>query len=204
MVEDLATIDRLTRLYEAETASDISLQEASGDGVSTDDYLGDLALITSSSSPEYVERSFKRLVERFSREATPRILSIIREQELEYGYESPAEQFIREKLSEAPAVAKEWLGNLFLEYFDAPDVLVALLHAISHFDYNDIFPTGQMMALAALRYQNPEVRESAVRAFENWGNSDSLLKVLRAIRFREEWLQNYVEQVVRDLEQELQ
>ena len=203
MVEDLATIDRLTGLYEAETALDISLQEASGDGVSTDDYLGDLALITSSSSREYVERSFKRLVERFSREATPRILSMIREQELEYGYESPAEQFIREKFAESPSVAKEWLGRLFLEYFDAPDVLVALLHAISHFEYNDIFPTGQMMALAALRHENPEVRESGVRALESWGNSDSL-KVLRAIRFREKWLQNYVEQVVRDLEQELQ
>lgn len=77
-----------------------------------------------------------------------------------------------------------------------------MLRIIGRFDEEIIFPQGKTMALAALSHKNDEVKELGVRAFENW-NSLNSLEVLKNISFDSNWLQDYLNQVIKDLKSEL-
>jgi hypothetical protein len=143
-----------------------------------------------------------RRLKKFKGKYTTELLRIIREQDFEYGFDSPADLFVRELLRQNLTVTKEWLNSIFIDYFDDTRILIGLLQIISHIDYLEICPEGATMALAALSHVNPEVRECGIRAFENWGTVESL-KVLRNVKCQEKWLQEYVQQVILDLEEEL-
>ena len=57
-------------------------------------------------------------------------------------------------------------------------------------------------SLAAFPNKNQEVKEAAIRAFESWGNLESL-KILKNISLEEEWLSEYLNEVISDLNEEL-
>ena len=55
------------------------------------------------------------------------------------------------------------------------------------------------MALALLQHRSASVREFAIKAFENWNSKQSLM-FLRNIKCDQQWLQDYLEEVIRDIE----
>ena len=126
-------------------------------------------------------------------------LRIICEQDFEYGLSSQADLFIAQLLNINASVTKEWLNSLFIENFRNSRIILGLLQVVSHLEYIDANPEGPTMALAALSHSDPEVRECAIRAFENWESADSL-NVLRGVKYSEEWLQEYAEKVIVYLE----
>ena len=199
---NIVEIDKTPELEKVK-ASEHALNEMHFADSSVDSYLEDSISTISNSSLENVQEISKRIFTEFVLKETPRLISIIEEQEFEYGFESPAERFIKEKLRVNSFVTKEWLNDLFLRMFDNTRVIIGLLQAISHLNYLEIYPTGQTMALAALSHKNAEVRECGIRAFENWCNNESL-KVLKNVHYPEKWLQDYVNQVIKDIEEELQ
>lgn len=144
----------------------------------------------------------KHQLRKFRDNYTKELLHIILEQDFEYGFDSPADLFIKDLLNQNPIVTREWLNSVFLEYFYDRRILIGLLQLLSHMDYFEIYPQGQTMAVAALSHVDSEVRECGIRAFENWSNIESL-NVLRNLKCPEEWLQEYVQQVISDLEEEL-
>lgn len=119
--------------------------------------------------------------------------------ELEYGYTSMLDVFLEKELEERPDETREWVCKLFYEHFEEPWILVKILRTLAHMNNETIKPIGQVLALDALRHRDAEVRESAVRVFENWGSKE-YLPHLRKVYFKEDWLQDYVFQVIRDLE----
>ncbi|PFD55831.1 hypothetical protein [Bacillus thuringiensis] len=129
-------------------------------------------------------------------------LNMIRNDTFESGYSSSSEEFVKSVLKINPIQTKEELNSIFLKNFHDEKILIGILHIISHIEYEDIFPQGQTIALAALSHRDIEVREYAIRSFENWGNGASL-PILKNVAFSEKWLQDYVDEVISDLEEEL-
>jgi hypothetical protein len=78
-------------------------------------------------------------------------------------------------------------------------IIIGALHLLSHFDYEDVYPIGQTIAVAALSHKCDEVCEYALKCFENWGHCDSIDK-LKSIRFSTNWLQDYANDIIRELE----
>lgn len=144
----------------------------------------------------------KQRLNKFKEKYTKELLTIILEQDFEYGFDSPADLFIKRLLNQNPTATKEWLNSVFIDYFHDTRILIGLLQIISHIEYFEIYPQGPTMAVAALSHVDSEVRECGIRAFENWGTVASL-NVLRNLRCHEKWLQEYVQQVISDLEEEL-
>ena len=136
----------------------------------------------------------------YKKQFTDSLLQLIREEIFEFGMENAADTYVQENLRDNPFVTKELLNSLFLDYFTDIGVTTGLLRIIAHLDYEDINPTGPIMALAALSHQNTEVRECAIRAFENWCHIDSL-DYLKAIKCNERWLQTYLDKVISDFEE---
>ena len=139
-----------------------------------------------------------RLKSNFSR----RFLQLVREQDFEYGFDSPADELVRKCLHENRLATKEWLNDLFIQNFGVEAVIIGILQVFSHLDYQEASPEGPTMALAALSNMSAEVRECGIRAFENWGTLQSL-EVLRKVSCPEKWLDDYLKQVITGLKKEL-
>lgn len=153
--------------------------------------------INSSSSNNNIE-DYDSQLEVFNKQFTLHLISIILEQEFEYGFESSGDKFIKEIMTKSRIITRTWLNGVFLDYFSKPRILIGILQIISHLPYTEIYPEGPTMAIAALKHTDAEVRETGVRCFENWGSPDTL-NILENLRFNESWLQNYVNQVIEDL-----
>jgi hypothetical protein len=139
-------------------------------------------------------------IEEFENRFTDTLLHLIREEIFEYGMENAADIFVQEHLKNNPFITKNCINSIFLKNFANIGVTTGLLRIIAHLDYTEIEPTGPTIAVAALSHENAEVRESGIRAFENWEDISSL-EYLKHIKCKEQWLQDYLEQVIIDLEE---
>jgi len=139
---------------------------------------------------------------RLQRTVTPSFLQLCREESFEFGFESPSEMLVRTQLKVDPVAARTWLSKLFVERFHDSVAVIGILRVIGRLSEKEIFPDGQTMAGTALSYDNDEVKELGVRAFENWGSKTSW-NMLRNIHTGTKWLDDYIEEVVADLSDKL-
>ena len=126
-------------------------------------------------------------------------ICLLRDSEFEYGYSSPAEEYVSAQLLKFGPLVREWINELFLEYFADPYILGGVLRVMSHFEYNRLYPQGITMCIAALSHSEPVIKEEAVRVIENWENAD-MIPLLESLDVPEEWLSDYIHQVIADLE----
>ncbi len=136
---------------------------------------------------------------KYEKEFTATLIRLILESDFEFGYYSAVDKFIDQRLIENTSITKEWLNSIFVKNINNITITLGLLRAIAHIDYNLIMPEGQTMAMAALAHKNPEVRECGIRVFENWNNFESL-DILRNCKCEEDWLSEYLKQVIKDIE----
>jgi hypothetical protein len=163
------------------TAPNALVQEDDSSGISRENLLNRERL-----------RIYKRFSERF--------LELIAESEFEFGFDSAADVFVRDRLAENALATKDWIDSLFIEHYADAAIATRMLRVIGHLDYHLIAPQGPTMALAALAHSSLEVRECGVRAFENWGTLECL-RVLESVSCSEKWMEDYVRQVVVDLKE---
>ncbi len=128
-----------------------------------------------------------------------KFLQLIHDTEFEFGFSTPVDDFVRDALEKYGPFAREWINNLFIQYFENTTILSGILRVIAHFDYHQMYPQGMTMATAATTHIDAEVRECGVRCFENWADPESLI-ILRNLSFSEDWLNEYLAEVISDLE----
>ena len=126
-------------------------------------------------------------------------ICLLRDSEFEYGYSSPAEEYVSAQLLKFGPLVREWINELFLEYFADPYILGSVLRVMSHFEYNSLYPQGITMCIAALSHSEPVIKEEAVRVIENWENTD-MIPLLKRLDVPEKWLSDYIHQVIEDIE----
>lgn len=128
-----------------------------------------------------------------------RFLQLIRTSEFEFGFSTPADEYVREALDTYGTFAREWISELFHRSFDDPFVLSSILRVIAHFDYSQMYPQGMLMAAACVAHTDTDVRECCVRCFESW-KAPKTLNILQNISFSQDWLNDYLAGVIKDLE----
>lgn len=132
---------------------------------------------------------------------THNLICCLVEEDFEFGLKSRSELIISEQFSVNTLATRNWLNDIFIENFQNEKVLIGLLRIIGRFEEEIIFPQGHTMALAALVHRNDEIKELGIRAFENW-NSLNSLEILKHIEVETIWLQEYLNQVIKDLTEE--
>ena len=130
------------------------------------------------------------------------LISMLASEECETGISNPSESFFVGLLKNDRISALNVLSTVFMNCFSLEPkkitVLVGTLHLISHLDYNQVYPTGQTLAIAAISHNNAEVAEYGIKCFENWKHPDGAAK-LKAIRFPTKWLQEYADDVIAEI-----
>lgn len=134
---------------------------------------------------------------------TPLLLSYIRNEDYEFGQRCDSINLVEEQLKINEIATQNWFNKLYLKYYSTDEsILLSLLRIVEYLDKNLLFPTGQTMALASLSHKNNEVKEMGIRIFENWCCVESY-DILKNLKVDTVWLQEYIEQVKKDLEEEL-
>lgn len=131
-------------------------------------------------------------------EFTNRFTQLIQEADFEFGFSTPADEYVRKALDSYGTFAREWINELFLENFNDPFVTCAILRVIAHLEYEQMYPQGMTMAAGVSAHVDAGVRECGVRCFENWENPDAL-KILQKLSYSEDWLNDYLQRVISDL-----
>jgi len=130
--------------------------------------------------------------------------SMLESETFENGIANQSEYFFKKLFNEDRDAAINGISTLFYSNFELDgrkvSNVVGILHIISHMEYKEIYPIGQVLALAALIHDNDEVNEFAIKCFENWGNADAIAK-LEAVKFSKEWLQGYANDVINELKE---
>jgi len=111
---------------------------------------------------------------------------------------SSSERLTRKFLDRDPGQTSTALTELLMENYSNIKIVTGLLQIVSHFEYDEIKPAGPMMATATISHKNLEVRECAIRAFENWASMESL-SLLEHTEAHPAWLQDYLTQVIMDI-----
>lgn len=89
----------------------------------------------------------------------------------------------------------EWVYLLFLD--NCKNVLLSctLIHALSHLEYELVYPMGPIMAMAMFGSTDKRVVGYSVKAFSNWNSKDSL-KYINDFKPRGKWAEKELDRVI--------
>lgn len=102
-------------------------------------------------------------------------------------------------LSATPSATMKWIYDLVLNNTENVLLLCTLLHALSHIDYDKVYPNGPMFAMAMLSSKDRRVVAYAMKAFSNWNDKDSL-KYANNIAPQQDWAKKEWNRIVSYIE----
>jgi len=132
------------------------------------------------------------------------IKQLVRSFELEVvedGVSHPAEYLMTQMLQTIPGSAASWIEDAYFDTcYSRPVTASGILRCIGRLPKQYTAEWGEDLASEALWQDDPEIRESAIRAFERWGNTRAIDELtLRLEEESEPWLRDYMSEVIADL-----
>lgn len=137
-------------------------------------------------------------------EITPLLLSVIRVDDFEFGTKGASVRIVEDQLKTNPSVVNQWLNELYLKAFAEKDssLLIGILKIVEAIEHDSIRDNGRLYAMCAFSHRDLEVKELGIRILENKCNSENYW-ILRNIHTDTPWLNEYIQQVIKDFEEEL-
>ncbi len=119
------------------------------------------------------------------------------------GEVSRTEKLVKEMFGRNREAVMSALMDIYLEYFTEQDthVLKGVLELLSVLPYDEVRPSGQIMALGVMRHKNKYVVKKGIQLYERW-NSKEGIKIIKTLHFEETRFQKYAEQVIEYLERD--
>lgn len=145
----------------------------------------------------------QKRIDYLEQKITPLLISLIKNEDFEFGKKNETVKLIEQQLEFNSVATQNWFNKLYIKYFASDEkILIGLLRIVESLNETSLHPTGEIMAIAALSHKNDEVKELGVRIFENWCSLNSY-EILKSIKVETVWLQEYITQVIKDIEIEL-
>ena len=126
---------------------------------------------------------------------------------IDEGYRMPSEDMFLQLLQKNKEEVSRWFHTLENDESDSADLISKIIYMTSHISFETISQAGTTTFLIdwaqrGLTHPNLDVQEAAIGAFENWRGSLALY-ALNEFYSSEQWLQQYVHQIISELEEEL-
>ncbi len=134
-----------------------------------------------------------------------KILEAMFENEIyETGISNASEEYFVKWYEQNSNEAMNSLAKIFWDNFALDgrktNILIGILHLLSHVDYDKIVPLGALLASVGTTHVNNEVAEYALKCYENWGKVE-LIPKLEAMQFHSKWLQEYADEIIQGLKE---
>lgn len=116
--------------------------------------------------------------------------------DIEWGFYSEFDKFVIEHVEDEHFMKA--INEIYVQNYQNENVLIKILNAISEVEYEQVFPFGQMTAIAAISNKSLAVQQKGIEAFERWKREDSIA-ILENLDIKENWLKKYVEKIIINL-----
>ena len=93
----------------------------------------------------------------------------------------------------------EVVQTVYVHCFDRPMFLVGICKALLRYDLDEVNPWGSTMLAGLINHPDERVKEYVIQLIDNWKDTD-LLPILKTIQVSEDWLQDYINDVVETME----
>lgn len=128
-----------------------------------------------------------------------KLVATLLDEPIEDGVTHPAEGLIDEALRANSSHCLDWLSQVLGEHYPTrPSLCASIVRCIGRLDFVRVRGWGMRVVDDALQNSDTEVREAAIRALEAWGEPEAL-DMLRRHEDAEDWVNEYVQQVIVDL-----
>lgn len=125
---------------------------------------------------------------------------------IDEGYSMPSEDMFLQLLQRNKEDVSRWFHALENDESDHADLISKIIYMTSHISFETISQAGTTFliefARKGLMNTDLDVQEAAIGAFENW-RGQLALDALHEFHSSEPWLQQYVNQIISELEEEL-
>lgn len=136
-------------------------------------------------------------------EFVSRLLRLLNVEPVVEGFLHPAEDLISNALRHSSEKAMQWIQEVFFQnLYLRPSISADLLKCLTGLESDLAGNWAFSLAVSGLRSQSIELREAAVRFFENRGGSDSFNALLDYLPHEDvDWMTDYIKGVITDLAQ---
>lgn len=135
------------------------------------------------------------------KELTPKLITELKYLPLDDSEITNAEKLALDiEKSYSVRVLGEVLQNIYIQYNDYCNMLIGICKIIGRFELKEVMPWGPTMLMGLLAHKSEAVKEYAVSVVENWSDVE-LLPVLRNLDCSSRWLKEYIDDVVKYLEE---
>lgn len=128
------------------------------------------------------------------------LLFYIENEEIGLGTYTEADKLLEKYLNNHNIITQSMLSNICKDNIKNPDILCKVLLLISRIEPSKLDQTGHIIAMAALNHGNNDVKEYAIRVYENFSDKNAL-EFLEESKEDVYWIQQYKEEIIRDLKE---
>lgn len=123
----------------------------------------------------------------------------------ECGIANPSEDYFSATYKENFDEGLSVLNKLFVKHYGKQEkeninLMIGILHILSHFEFELVSSMNNLMVPKALKHENEEICEYAIKCYENWENFDFFsLQLLKQVKHRpnvSKWLCEYSKSVL--------
>lgn len=93
----------------------------------------------------------------------------------------------------------EVVQTVYVRHFHNASYLVGICNSLLRYDLDEVQPWGATMLAGFLNHPDERVQEATVQLIDNWADTE-LLPILKTLQVSSKWLENYVNDVVINLE----
>ncbi len=155
---------------------------------------------TKNSTSSIVDNTQKKKEETLQKEFEEKLLFYFQNEEIGLGTYTEADKLLESYLDDFNNLTQGMISKIFRKNIKEPEILCKLLLLISRLNPSKIDKTGHMIAMAALNHDNNDVKEYAIRVFENFSDESSL-EFLEESKQDIFWLQEYKEEIIQELKE---
>lgn len=132
-------------------------------------------------------------------DAVERLTLLAIAEDVEPGKVSLVQGNLEKLLEKDSAFAQQVVQEVYLKNSSNVQILTSLISALAYLSKDALKTQANLIALAAFSHKSPEVKEWSIRAFEVWGDPESV-EFLKNHEIGIRWLDRYRLDVIRDLE----
>lgn len=147
-----------------------------------------------------VDDTQKQTEKTIQKEFEEKLLFYFQNEEIGLGTYTEADKLLESYLNDFNNLTQGMISNIFRKNIKEPEILCKLLLLISRLNPSKIDQTGHVIAMAALNHNNNDVKEYAIRVFENFSDESSL-EFLEESKQDVFWLQEYKEEIIQELKE---
>lgn len=151
---------------------------------------------------EEFNEAIHKFIQEIKRDFEMKFIYFIKNNELSEFFDNEIEKDFIRYYKRSDIATIKWLSDVWLHYLGNSNIILNLVKLMSKHKFDDT--SIYFMVKGLFSHQNIELRDYAIRFFEAMSDKNSLIILKNTVINYPDWLEEYRQQVINDIEETLQ